>query len=183
VVAAARRSTETFDAMQTIELILFADYNQFYLQDDDERFGDLSDGWTPEATEHMLAAGDHVLGVGTVRNMNVPVQVTVDAQLPELIPSEWDKINRTSLICDTGRIVVAGCTDYFPDARRIQVPPAHYEVLIGYRNLKSLSEDGLEGDDSYHIFLAPRRDGAQHALEQTRGMVFVELRRGVDDST
>jgi hypothetical protein len=54
---------------------------------------------------------------------------------------------------------VAGCTDYFPDAKRIDVTPGIYDVLVAYRNLESLSEDGLDGDDSYHIFLAPQRNG------------------------
>ena len=144
--------------MQKIELSLFADYHQFYLQDDDIRFGDLSNAWTAEATERLLAVADHVVGVGTVRNMNVPVHIEIESQLPNLNPSEWDRINRASLVCDTGRIVVAGCTDYFPDAKRLAVTPGVYDVLVAYRNLESLSEDGLDGDDSYHIFLAPQRN-------------------------
>jgi hypothetical protein len=54
---------------------------------------------------------------------------------------------------DTGRLVIAGCTDYFPDAARIEVEPGTYNALIGYKGLGTLSEDGLDGDDSYHIFL------------------------------
>jgi hypothetical protein len=145
--------------MKTIELTLFADYHQFYLQDDDIRVGDLSNAWTAEATERLLAVADHVVGVGTVRSMNVPVHIAIDARLPDLDLSEWDRINRASLACDTGRIVVAGCTDYFPDAKRIDVAPGVYDVLVAYRNLESLSEDGLDGDDSYHIFLAPQLNG------------------------
>ena len=97
--------------MQTIELTIFADYHQFYLQDDDERFGNLSDAWTPEATERLIAVAEHVVGIGTVRNTNVPVRIEVGPQLPTLDRSQWDKVNRASLVCDTGRIVVAGCTD------------------------------------------------------------------------
>ena len=144
--------------MQTIELTIFADYHQFYLQDDDERFGNLSDAWTPEATERLIAVTEHVVGIGTVRNMNVPVRIEVGPQLPTLDRSQWDKVNRASLVCDTGRIVVAGCADYFPDAKRLSVSPGTYDVLVGYKDLGSLSEDGLEGADSYHIFLAPKND-------------------------
>jgi hypothetical protein len=144
--------------MQIIELTIFADYHQFYLQDDDERFGNLSDAWTPEATERLMAVAEHVVGIGTVRNMNVPVRIELGPQLPTLDRSQWARINQASLICDTGRIVVAGCTDYFPDAKRLSVSPGIYDVLVGYKNLASLSEDGLEGDDSYHIFLAPKND-------------------------
>jgi hypothetical protein len=154
--------------MQKIELSLFADYHQFYLQDDDVRFGDLSNAWTPEATERLLAVADHVVGVGTVRNMNVPVHIAIVPQLPYLDPREWDRINRTSLVCDTGRIVVAGCTDYFPDARRVAVAPGVYDVLVAYRDLESLSQDGLDGDDSYHIFLAPNGMAPNKTMEPTR---------------
>ena len=144
--------------MQAIELTIFADYHQFYLQDDDERFGDLSNAWTSEAPERLMAIAELVVGIGTVRHMEVPVRIEVGPKLPNLEPSQWDKVNQASLVCSTGRIVVAGCTDYFPDARRLSVSPGTYDVLVGYKSLKSLSEDGLEGDDSYHIFLAPKND-------------------------
>lgn len=146
--------------MKTVRLTLFADYHQFYLQDDDVRFGDLSDAWTQDATEQLLAVADHVVGIGTVRDAEVSVQVTVAADLPDLDSSQWDRINRTRLMCDTGRIVIAGCTDYFPDARRIEVKPGPYEVMVGYKNIRTSSEAGLDGNDSYHIFLAPSKHGA-----------------------
>lgn len=41
--------------MQKIELSLFADFHQSYLQDDDLRYGDLSSAWTPEADFGALA--------------------------------------------------------------------------------------------------------------------------------
>lgn len=42
-------------ALQKIELSLFADFHQSYLQDDDPRYGDLSSAWTPEADFGALA--------------------------------------------------------------------------------------------------------------------------------
>jgi len=138
------------------ELSLFADYYQFYFQDDNDAFGDLSEAWTDEATERLMALSDHVVGVGTVRNMDVPVFVHVTDAIPQLNPSDWDRINECSIRCDTGRLVFAGCTDYFPEATRIEVEPGEYEVRIGYRNLGNISEDGLEGDDSYHVFMAAK---------------------------
>jgi len=134
---------------------LFADYFQFYIQDDDMKFGDLSAAWTEEAVERLLAVSDHVVGVGTVRNMDVPVHVSVSDSLPALKEGEWDRINSASIECDTGRLVLAGCTDYFPDAARLPVPPGRYDTLIAYKGLDTLSEDGLDGNDSYHLFIAP----------------------------
>jgi len=144
--------------MPRFELQLFADYFQFYIQDDDEQFGDLSDAWTDEAVKSLLAVSEHVVGVGTARNMNVSVVVETSAQLPTLAPKDWDRINQTSIVCDTGRLVVAGCTDYFPNALRIEVEPGRYDVIVAYRDLEVLSADGLDGNDSYHLFIAPADD-------------------------
>ena len=141
--------------MPRYELELFADYFQFYVQDDDEQYGDLSDAWTEEAVQRLLAVAEHAIGIGTVRNMDVPVFIEASDRLPVLEPTAWDRINETSIICDTGRLVVAGCTDYFPDAFRIYVKPGSYDVIVAYRNLDEIAEDGLDGEDCYYIFLAP----------------------------
>ena len=141
--------------MAHYELNLFADYFQFYIQDDDTVFGDLSDAWSQSAVENLLATSDHGLGIGTVRNMDVPVFVEVLESLPNLNPAEWDKINIASIDCDTGRLVIAGCTEYFPEAQRIPVNPGRYQVVIGYKGLDTLSADKLDGQDSYHLFIAP----------------------------
>lgn len=45
---------------------LFADCYQFYFQDE-AASGDLSDAWTPQATEDLLAVGTGVIVVGTAR--------------------------------------------------------------------------------------------------------------------
>ena len=58
--------------MRRFEYTLFADYFQFYLQDESAG-GDLSNSWTQEAVDRLLAVAPGTLGVGTVRNMNVPV--------------------------------------------------------------------------------------------------------------
>ena len=142
---------------RTFQYEIFADYHQFYLQDDDQSFGDLSAAWTQEATDRLLAVAPHVIGVGTVRNMNVPVSVVVHESQPKISPDEWDHITTASLQIDTGRIVVAGCTDYYPDAARIEVAPGIYEAVVCYSKLGSLSEDGLDGEDSYHVHLFPGR--------------------------
>lgn len=140
--------------MKTTKLDLFADYFQFYIQDDHKQYGDLSDAWTQSAVDNLLAVADHTIGVGTVRNMTVPVYISFLDELSELDLTEFDRINQTLISCDTGRLVVAGCTDYFPDAKRFEVKPGDYDVVIGYKNLDKISDDGLDGEDSYHVFLS-----------------------------
>ena len=138
---------------QTYEI--FADYHQFYIQDDDEKYGDLSEAWTDQAVDRLLAVGPHVVGVGTARNMTVPVTVQISEVKPEISGHAFDRTNDCTIEISSGRLVLAGCTDYLPDAIRIHCSPGLYNVTIGYKNLNTISDDGLDGDDSYHLFLWP----------------------------
>lgn len=150
--------------MRKFEYTLFADYFQFYLRDEDAD-GDLSNSWTPEAMDRILAVASGTIGVGTVRNMNVPVIVEIidgecDAEL-----SAWDHVNECSIESPSGRLVIAGCTDYVPDAARIDLAPGSYRARIYYGNLSSLSEDGLDGDDRYRVVLWKAAPGPVQVLK------------------
>jgi len=135
------------------EFKLFADYFQFYLQDERVKT-DLSESWTQEAVDRLLAVAPGMIGVGTVRNMIVPVVIEVSDEEPASDDaSAWDQINECSLELQSGRIVVAGCTDYFPDAPRVDVKPGSYRARVCYGDLDSLSENGLEGRDHYKVVL------------------------------
>ena len=140
--------------MNKIDLVLFADYFQFYLQDEPS-VGDLGDSWTEEAVQNLFALAPGIIGVGTVRNMHVPVTVEIRDSGPEEDSNSWDQINECSIEISSGTLVVAGCTDYFPEATRIQVKPGPYRARIFYANLDSLRENGLEGDDKYKVVLWP----------------------------
>lgn len=142
--------------MPRYDFELFADYHQFYLQDEPVE-GNLGDAWTEDASSRLLAVAPGVIGVGTVRNMDVPVTIEILDREPQLDPAGFDHVVECSLSVQSGRIVVAGCTDYFPDAARIDVPAGTYRVRVSYANLSSLSADGLDGNDSYHLelWLAP----------------------------
>jgi len=139
---------------ETLTLSVFADYYQFYLLDEsvDEDFGAL---WDDEAVERLLAVGRSSIGVGTARNMAVPVAVSLFEEAPELDPDAWDMVNECSLALRSGRLVILGGTDYLPDAPRLPVAPGDYRVRISYAGLDTLSEDGLDGDDFYRIDLWP----------------------------
>ena len=134
------------------EFELFADYHQFYLQDE-EADGDLSDSWTEQAVQLLLALAPGTIGVGTVRNMDVPVIVEVHDSEPQEDFALWEQINECYIDVPSGKIIVAGCTDYFPDAARISVEPGTYRARVFYGDLDTLSEDGLDGDDKYKVAL------------------------------
>jgi hypothetical protein len=131
---------------------LFADYFQFYLQDESVK-GDLSESWTQEAVDRLLATAQGTVGVGTARNMTVPVVVEIADAAPDDDTSVWDQVNECTLEAPSGRVVIAGCTDYFPDAARIELPPGPYRARIYYGQLNALRANGLEGDDHYKIVL------------------------------
>ncbi|GAB1406139.1 hypothetical protein MASR1M8_00580 [Thermomonas brevis] len=117
--------------MQRRDLELFADYNQFYVQDEPAS-GDLSEAWTDEAVERLLALAPGTVGVGTASNGNVPVAVEVLEAAPAESLEPYDQVNECSLEIARGPLVVAGCTDYFPEAARIPVAPGMYRVRVSY---------------------------------------------------
>ncbi len=137
---------------RTFEYKLFADYHQFYVQDESVE-GNLSDSWTPEATARDLAVAPGTIGIGTVRNAIVPVVVEIMDGKPDDDMNSWDQVTECSIEVTSGRLVVAGCTDYFPDAARIDLPSGSYRARIYSGNLDSLSDDGLNGDDHYRVVL------------------------------
>jgi hypothetical protein len=144
---------------------LFADYHQFYLQDEPAE-GNLGNSWTPEATDRLLALAERTIGVGTVRNMTVPVDIEVRSTEPQESFEDWDQVNDCSIEVKSGRIVVAGCTDYFPSAARIEVTPGVYRARVYYGKLDTLSEDGLDGEDHYRVVLWPGEFTSPMVLKQ-----------------
>jgi hypothetical protein len=151
--------------IKSLELSLFADYFQFYIQDE-AAAGDLSQSWSQEAVDRLLAIAPGTIGIGTVRNMDVPVAIEIHDQEPDDDSSEWDYVVEAALNVASGRIVAAGCTDYFPDALRVEVPSGSYRVRVSYGGLDSISKDGLSGQDHYRVQLWLAPSTAVHVLKQ-----------------
>ncbi|PSB88012.1 hypothetical protein C5F63_08785 [Photobacterium damselae subsp. damselae] len=103
--------------MEEFELELFADYHQFYLQDDEVEKNDLGDAWTEEVIERLSASTYFAIGIGTVRNMDVPVFIKILEAEPSINFDDWEHVVMTSIEYEIRKLVIAGCTDYFPDAK------------------------------------------------------------------
>lgn len=93
---------------------LFADYFQLCLQDENAE-ADLSEIWTEEAIDQKLALAPGIICVATARNMTVPLTIEVHDDAPEETPGDWDQINECNIEVPSGKLVVCGCTDYFPE--------------------------------------------------------------------
>lgn len=145
-------------APREIALPVFADYFQFYVQDEiaNEDFGAL---WSEEAVDRLLAVGQFSVGIGTVRNADVPVSVSIHEHAPPEDFGEWEMVNECSILCRSGRIVIAGCTDYLPEAQRMSLKPGSYRVRVCYAGLDHVSADGMEGDDFYRVQIWPQEPG------------------------
>jgi hypothetical protein len=132
---------------------LFADYFQIYMADAlSEPL--LPEVWTDVDVERRLLAADGVVVMSTARNMSVPVAVHALGKAPEDLIAEADHVVIAPLT-STGRLGLAGCTDYWPDAQRFDVPPGPLTLLFRSYGLATLSEDGLDGRDRYEIVLWP----------------------------
>ncbi len=156
----------------SIEFAIFADYFQFYLQDEiaNENFGDK---WTDEAVDRLLAPAQYSLGIGTMRNDVVPVALSVHPEAPPEDFHEWEMVNECSITIRSDTLIVAGCTDFLPDARRVRVTPGTYRVRVSYTGLENLSEDGLDGDDFYRVQLWPA-PLAELSVRKARAVVAEE---------
>ena len=131
---------------------IFADYHQFYLWDH-EANPDAPTDYTDEDTVRRIKAAPFVVVVQPERNMAVPVDVEIAHEPPELALDVWDHVAEASLTLPSGRLEIHECTGGSIDI--LTVPAGTYRVRAYYGGLKTLSDDGLDGDDHYRIVLWP----------------------------
>jgi hypothetical protein len=146
-------------------LTLFADYYQLYLLDEEQE-DEQPDDWGHQLVTNMIAVAPGIIGIGTARNMTVPVHIDLLDRRPDDEFTSWDHVTEASLDVPSGRIVVAGCSDYYPDATCIAVRPGSYRVRVCYGGLGSISKNGLEGNDRYHIAIWPEEYSALQILKR-----------------
>jgi hypothetical protein len=146
------------------EGMIFADYHQFYLEDSDAGERETTP-WTDDDVLRRVHLETTAIYFATARAMEVPVQIELHDSPPALNLDEADHVVDASLRT-SGEIVVAGCTDYVPDAARVTVPPGRLRVRLVCTGLGTISEDGLDGADRYVLHLWPGEDPAVIVLRQ-----------------
>ncbi|PKM17294.1 MAG: hypothetical protein CVV11_20610 [Gammaproteobacteria bacterium HGW-Gammaproteobacteria-15] len=140
--------------MKSYKFELFADYFQVYLMDA-EAVDDTSNIWTKEALNIKLGIMPNTLAIGTFRNVDVPLEVEVYEVEPEINLEEWDHAALGYFAIKSGHCTVFGCTDYLPDAAKIEIAPGKYSVLSLAKGLGSIIEEWEDADDLYKVILWP----------------------------
>jgi hypothetical protein len=128
------------------ELTLFADYYQIHVFDDGS-LTVLGDEWTDQAMADHLAAGQDAVAIGTAVNVDVAVSVELVDAPPIDDSAEFDHVVEASIRCSSGRLVVMGCTDYEPDARRFPVAMGWLRLRASQSNLDRAHRAGVDSAD------------------------------------
>jgi hypothetical protein len=150
--------------MKNYKFELFADYFQLYLMDA-EADVDTSDVWTEDALAIKLGILPSTLAIGTFRNVDVPLEIEVHESEPKINLEEWDHASIGHLTVKSGKCAVFGCTDYLPDATKIEIIPGMYSVYSLAKGLDSITEEWEDADDFYKIVLWPSATGECKALK------------------
>lgn len=136
---------------QSVSLKVFADYNQFYIWDREASDQMAPEDWTDEDVEARAKATPHVFVLSPVRNVEVPFVLEIHDSEPQFMSAEWDHIVEASIEIPSGQLEVHECTG--GSLCEFRIDPGTYRVRALYKNLDSLSDDGLEGNDSYKATL------------------------------
>lgn len=138
-----------------IDVEVFADYFQIYLADPLLK-DDWSDAWqTPSALVDRFIVHPRILGFCTGRNATVPLRVVSHEGVPELSGelARADHAVRAGLSTTGPRLIVAGCTEYWPTAFSLDLGPGLYGAAFLSFDLASVR--GLEGNDRYELHIWP----------------------------
>ena len=144
---------------------IFADYFQFIIQDENSKddFGTL---WNDDAVASMVAVGETALSLGTLRNVDVAVAIHVVDGPPEIQLEDFDHAVEGSFASPTGRIAVMGCTDFLPDASRLEVKSGSYRFIYLVSGARTIQTEWEPADDLYELYIWPAERLALHLLKE-----------------
>lgn len=143
---------------------IFADYFQFIVQD--EKSGDdFGSIWTEEAIHSMVAVGETAICPGTLRNVDVPVEVHVLEAEPAVVLERYDHIVEGAFRSPTGRLVAMGCTGNFPDAPRFEIAPGSYRFLYLISGVQTITAEWEPAEDLYCLYIWPGEARDPHLLK------------------
>lgn len=131
--------------------------------------------WNDEMLEHLFAMGEQVLGIGTVRDLDVPVEVIIHEQaleelevISEVEFSRWDHVVQAVIDIPSGVLMLHGPTQDLADAEYIELPAGRYGIRVFWQALDDVDAVGFEGNDSYHLELWPDTEFMPMVLKSWR---------------
>ena len=140
--------------MPVLKYKLFADYFQLLLMDEYCE-DDFSTIWDADASERMLALGATSASIGTLRNVDVDVEVHVLQAEPAVSIDDVDHGALCSFAIPSGRLVVLGCTEFKPAAARVSIQPGSYRVLTTVTGVDTIEYESDPASDLYSVYLWP----------------------------
>jgi hypothetical protein len=138
-----RRRTTLRQVIALQRLVLFADYEQFYVQDVDAhdramRAGAAMDpdllpgGWTDDAVQvHRIGLEPHSISVGTARNDLVETVLAIHTGPPHLTANA-EHVVEADLDIPTGVVPIVGCTQPPQPEHGLTVVPGRYRARVSY---------------------------------------------------
>jgi len=148
---------------------IFADYFQFIVQDENSE-DDFDSIWTEEALNCMVAVGETAMCPGTLRNVDVSVEVQVLDVEPTVLLDECDHIVEGAFRSPTGRLVVMGCTEHFPSAPRFEVAPGSYRFLYLISGVQTITAEWEPAEDLYRLYIWPGETRSLHLLKHWKAL-------------
>jgi hypothetical protein len=140
------------DAIRSFAMTMFAEHYQFYLRDGDSDPGELSVYWPQEMRDQMVLLKDTIIGIGTVRSIEVPVQLDIFQERPEdEYLDDYDQVIECQLSVPSGKLAVSGATEDFCESQEIELAAGQYGVRIYWGALDEVDVEGFEGEDYYRI--------------------------------
>lgn len=136
------------------KITLVPDYHQFYIHDSETGIDPNDDGWTrSEMADRIHVALCHV-SVTTMSEEQVEVEILVQDDPPgDDDFAAWDHVAEGSIDVPSGTLVVAGCTEDFETAARVDVGVGRYRARVYCGGFDTVDEYGYSGKDHYRILL------------------------------
>ena len=134
---------------------VFADFFQFYIADVGKKLADLP-MWNEEEVQRRLAISNGLVAFRTLQNHNVPVSISIHSEKPdnELGAAHIAECSMES----SGKLMIAGCTDFAADAAQFSVRPGRLRVSYECVEPEAATENDVAENCHYFIKLWPSED-------------------------
>lgn len=136
-----------------VKLNVFADYHQFYVWDPELSGSNAPEEWTEQDVANRAKIDTGIVVICPVRNMNVPVEISIWTAEPMIHLAEWQHVVLCPLTVSSGTMQIHECTG--EALAEFTVASGDYTVRCLFGGLDTLSKNGLEGRDRYWVQIWP----------------------------